>query len=343
MKKNFFKILTLMIVLVCGLNSQAQDYFAFNNVDIKGDTIKIVRNGDTTIIVNGNMKTFNFDTTIVFGNDTTFFKAMVIDSLLHKKYFDRWWDEDEDFFDNDLDKLVEDLGRLKKRFEVMEYKSKNTSTKKKRRRFWNYEFDFTFGYGPLSWSSMNSSDDLFSSPEGDYGLKFWSGQRWMLGFYTTFFPDAWVSLHSGIVYQSDVFKFRNNVFWDGENSERIMSSAISNNSKIVTRYVSIPLIASINIGKAWKSNFGLDVGAIGGLNFRTSHTGFKTNYNQSGKYIEESWGTRYKNFNKFKLDAHVGLHWGSFQIYCEQALIPIFKDNTEKELYPFSFGLMIGL
>lgn len=337
MKKRIFNLSLVIVALLCGLNAKAQNYLASNSVEMRGDTIKIVRNGDTTIIVNGNMKTFNFDTTIVFGNDTTFFRTMVIDSLLQSRYFDRWWDEDDD-----MDKVMADLGKLVNRAKDLEKKEQNSIKNRKKRRFWNGEIDFAFSYGPLSWSAMNSSDDLFASPEGAYGLKFWSGQRWMLGFYTTFLPDSWVSLYTGVLYQSDVFKFRNNVIWDRENSNKMIISDDSKNSKLVARYVSVPLIASLNIGKAWNSSWKVDLGVIGGMNFRTSHTGFKTKYNQEGKHIEESYGTAYKNFNKFKLDAHIGVGWGAFQIYCEQALTPLFKDNTEKELYPFSFGIMLG-
>ncbi len=338
MKKQFFNLSLIFLALLCSFGAKAQDYLAFNNVEIKGDTIKIVRNGDTTIIVNGNMRTFNFDTTIVFGNDTTFFKTMVIDSLLQNRYFDRWWDEDDEF-----DRLMAKLDRLDNKFKTSKPKEQKPIKTKKKRKFWSGNMKLTVSYGPLSWSAMNSSDDLFSSPEGNYGLKFWSGQRWMLGFYTTFFPDSWVSLHTGVLYQSDVFKFRNNVIWDIENTNRMITIEDSKNSKLVARYVSIPLIASINIGKAWKSRWKLDLGVIGGMNFRTSHTGFKTKYNQDTKHIEESYGTTYKNFKKFKLDAHIGVGWGAFQIYCEQALTPLFKDNTEKKLYPFSFGIMLGL
>lgn len=345
MKTNILKLCTIGACLMLSVGTHAQDYFAFNNIELKGDTIKIVRNGDTTIIVNNGRNTFNFDTTIVFGNDTSFFKSWVVDSLLRNYYFEDWRDyassPDFEKFKKDMEDLAEEFKN--KNHGVFEYEYKNEQPGKKKLKFWDKTVKAQFSYGPLSWSRMNSSDDLFSSPEGDYGLKFWSGQRWMLGFYTTLFPDAWISLHMGVLYQSDVFKFRNNVMWDGQNSNRITASSISNNSKIVARYVALPMILGLNIGKAWDSSLGLSLGVIGGLNFRSSHTGFKTSYNEGDKHIEESWGTKFKNFNKLKLDAHVGICWGEIQIYCEQALTPLFKENTEREVYPFSFGIMLGL
>ncbi len=364
MKNTFVKNLVLGLLLLGLSGAKAQEYFAYNDVKIKGDTIKIVHNGDTTIIVNPNMKSYKMDTTIVVGNDTTFIRKMFFDTTIVDDLGDDWeiygnWNSDNwgDKVGEWGDRMGEMFDRIGEMFEdrfddwdrVERYSTDgktekySSKTKKKGHTFWSHDFSLQLSYGPLSWSRMNSSDDLFSSPSGDYALKFWSGQRWMMGFYTTFFPKAWVSVHTGVLYQSDVFKFRNNVDWDGNATEKITSTNVSNESKIVARYVDIPLILGINIGKAWKSSFSLDMGVIGGLNFRTSHTGFKTNYDDNGKHVEESWGTAYKNFNKLKLDAHLGLNWNGFQIYCEQAITPLFKDNTESKVYPFSFGIMIGL
>lgn len=353
MKTQILKILGLCLLLIGIGHAKAQGYSFHNDVRIQGDTIKIVHNGDTTIIVNPNMKSFKMDTAIVVGDDTTFIRKMFFDTTLVDELGDDWeihgsWDSD-----NCSDKIGEMFDRIGDMFDdwdkTEEYSKKGNTetytlkTKDHGTKWWSHDISLQLSYGPLSWSRMNSSDDLFASPSGDYALKFWSGQRWMIGFYTTFFPKSWVSIHTGVLYQSDVFKFKNNVDWDGNGTKAITSTTTSNESKIVARYVDIPLILGFNVGKAWQSSFAVDMGVIGGLNFRTSHTGFKTNYDNNGKHIEESWGTEYNNFNKLKLDAHFGVKWNDFQIYCEQALTPLFKDNTETKVYPFSFGVMIGL
>lgn len=208
--------------------------------------------------------------------------------------------------------------------------------------FWSKDLGFLASWGPLSWSAMSNADDLFSGPSGDYALKFWSGQRWTLGFYTTFFPNNFLSLKVGLIYESDVFVFKHNVMWDAENN--LVTSADRNcKSKIVSRYFAIPLILAVNLGNLWDSDFSLDLGLIGGLNFRTSSTGFKTRYNEADIHVEESFGTAFKDFKKLKLDAHFGVDFDGFQIYCEQALVPLFKQNTERKVYPFSFGIMISI
>ncbi|MBQ6754365.1 MAG: outer membrane beta-barrel protein [Bacteroidales bacterium] len=357
MKKQIVKVLSLLLVLIGTGQVKAQGYSFRSEVGVKGDTIKIVHNGDTTIIVNPNMKSYKMDTTIVVGNDSTFIRKMFFDTTIIDDLGEDWkiygnWDSDswgdkmgemfdrigemfEDRFDS-WDRMEEYTNDGKTEKHIIKHKDKGF-------QWWSHDFSLQLSYGPLSWSRMNSSDDLFSSPSGDYALKFWSGQRWMIGFYTTFFPKSWVSIHTGVLYQSDVFKFRNNVDWDGNGTEKITPTNVSNESKMVARYVDIPLILGFNVGKAWNSSFAIDLGVIGGLNFRTSHTGFKTSYDNNGKHIEESWGTDYNNFNKLKLDAHLGIKWGEFQIYCEQALTPLFKDNKEIKVYPFSFGIMLGL
>lgn len=360
MKTQILKILGLCLLLIGIGHAKAQGYSFHNDVRIQGDTIKIVHNGDTTIIVNPNMKSYKKDTMIIVGDDTTFIRKMIFDTVIMDNLGEDWkitGDWNSDSWGDDMGGLFDKIGEM---FDDMSdswrdwdriEKYSNDGTKEEytvkcknnKNKWWSHDISLQLSYGPLSWSRMNSSDDLFASPSGDYALKFWSGQRWMIGFYTTFFPKSWVSIHTGVLYQSDVFKFKNNVDWDGNGTKAITSTTTSNESKIVARYVDIPLILGFNVGKAWQSSFAVDMGVIGGLNFRTSHTGFKTNYDNNGKHIEESWGTEYNNFNKLKLDAHFGVKWNDFQIYCEQALTPLFKDNTETKVYPFSFGVMIGL
>ncbi len=361
MRKQIVNFLGLCLFAYIGLGQvKAQGYSFHSDVGIIGDTIKIVHNGDTTVIVNPNMKSYKKDTMIIVGDDTTFIRKMIFDTVIMDNLGEDWkitGDWNSDSWGNDMGELFGKIGEM---FDDMSdswrdwdrienYSNDGTKEeytvkcKKDNNKWWSHDISLQLSYGPLSWSRMNSSDDLFASPSGDYALKFWGGQRWMIGFYTTFFPKSWVSIHTGVLYQSDVFKFKNNVDWDGNGTKAITSTTTSNESKIVARYVDIPLILGFNVGKAWQSSFAVEMGVIGGLNFRTSHTGFKTNYDNNGKHIEESWGTEYNNFNKLKLDAHFGVKWNDIQIYCEQALTPLFKDNTEIKVYPFSFGIMIGL
>ncbi|MBR1768863.1 MAG: hypothetical protein IJ748_00200 [Bacteroidales bacterium] len=337
MKKNVMK-LALAILLATGYGAKSQDVMAYQDFRASNDTVKIVHNGDTTLIVNSKKNSLVYDTTVIVSNDSVFLKSQYLDTVLTDKLGNQWEIHGDSYSSIFKDFLQE--------FSNIYYGNVNNyaENKDKRKKYsvWSHDFDLTLSYGPLSWSSMKSGDDFLSSPDGDYGLKFWSGSRWSMGFYTTFFPNSFLNLHLGLLYQSNVFVFRNNVTWNSTDN-KISPFSLNSDSKLVARYIGMPLIMSVNLGEPFGYDFSLDLGAIGGLNFRTSHTGFKSNFDQNDKHIEESTGTHFKNFAPLKLDAHVGLNFSGFQIYFEQAITPLFKDNKEKELYPFSFGIMIGL
>lgn len=204
------------------------------------------------------------------------------------------------------------------------------------------EFIPNFSYGILGWSNRVSSvDDLFSSPSGPYSLK--SGSSWNLGFrYDTKLNKRW-TISTGLGYESNIFRFDNNVKLNEINGERRIGfeddPKIDAESKLVARYVTIPLFIKYKVVK----NFYLHFGAIAGVNFRTSSTGFKRNYDIPNSEVEERWGTKYDNFKPVKLDIQAGFGWGITNFYVKYAVTPIFKDNKEIEAYPFSVGISFGL
>ena len=68
-----FKLSAFVLLSLIGLNTWGQKSFhQLEKIDFsnQGDTIKIVRNGDTTTIINDFTSSFKFDTTILLGNDT---------------------------------------------------------------------------------------------------------------------------------------------------------------------------------------------------------------------------------------------------------------------------------
>lgn len=101
----------------------------------------------------------------------------------------------------------------------------------------------------------------------------------------------------------------------------------------------MPLIANFRLAK----NLYIHAGVIGGLNYRNSHTGFKTVYNENGEKKEAGTGSRFKQFNTFKAEALLGIEFGGWTFYASHNLTDIFEDTYEKSLKPFSFGIMIDL
>lgn len=354
-----FKISAFVLLSLVGLNTWGQKSFnPIENIDFsnQGDTIKIVRNGDTTTIINDFASIFKFDTTILLGNDTDLLNQVtkVFASENGKTIIDTTFSGDRELLNELLDKVFDGrnidffetktLSDNKKKISNKTTSSSNYINQDFSHRFWSYDVELYASFGFNSWSRMNDMEDFFSSPEGNYEMKFFGGEKWRIGFTTKFFPKSRLSILTGLTYESNIFRFKNDVLWSGNSNNRIeLASGVKNsrNERITARYVTLPLIFQLDFGKrgGWTFNFG----AIGGLNFRTSYTGFKRSYEDGNASIDESWGTNFKNFSFGKVDAHVGFSYKGFELYMEQSLTPIFKSGTEKQLYPFSLGISIGL
>lgn len=202
-------------------------------------------------------------------------------------------------------------------------------------------FGLQLGYGITGWSNKVSSiDNLFTSPKGQYSLTY--SDSWSLGFrYHYKLSKRW-AISTGLGYESNIFRFENNVMLTDINGDKRIDfdlSPIETESKLVARYVTVPLFVKFKVHKS----FNVHVGAIAGVNFRTSSTGFKRDYEIPNAEVEERWGKKYDNFKPLKLDVQAGFGWSSVNFYAKYSLIPLFKDNKEIEVYPFSVGVSFGL
>ena len=201
----------------------------------------------------------------------------------------------------------------------------NTKESKKR----TLSTGLVWGYGYLNYASGNPfTVPASSSP---HSLK-WSN-KWDIMFRFTFCPDNVVSLTTGVGYQSNVFRFDNGIsFFPG-------STEGNAECKLVARYVTVPLIIDFRLAK----NIKLHIGAIGGLNYRNSHTGFKCSYTKDGITTEQSTGSSFNEFNTFKAYAFAGIELSGWTFYVNHSLTNMFSNSYEKDLKPFSFGIMLGL
>ena len=213
---------------------------------------------------------------------------------------------------------------------------------KEKKKEYKRDVGLQFGYGILGWSNRVSNvDDLFSSPGQEYSLR--CSSSWTLGFRYDYKLNRRWTISTGLGYESNIFGFENNVMLTDIDAEKRIGfetdPKIDAESKLVARYVTIPLFIKYRVVK----NFNVHVGAIAGINFRTSSTGFKRNYDIPNAEVEERWGTKYDNFKPLKLDVQAGFGWNITNFYVKYAVTPLFKDNKEIEVYPFSVGISFGL
>lgn len=203
--------------------------------------------------------------------------------------------------------------------------------------------DLTFGYGVLNWSNgVNKIDDLFSSPNNEYKLRM--GDSWNFGLKFKYNINSKLRLYTGIGIESNVFKFENNVKITETNGDIRLAYEtdpliFNSKSNICARYFTIP----IHIQYFFYKKFSIHAGGIFGINYRNSATGFERKYDIPNAKITEEWGKNYDNFKPLKLDLQAGLGWSSINFYVKYSLTPIFKDNKEMVLYPYSIGFSLGI
>jgi hypothetical protein len=210
---------------------------------------------------------------------------------------------------------------------------KNKKTKKQKKVLFNSEL--AIGYGYLNWSAEN----LFTLPSqvSNYHLD-WSS-RWDILINMTFFPEHLFSITTGIGYQSNIFNFSN-----GFDNYNFTTNPTTNNysieeNKLVARYITVPLLLRVNFNEDFRVYFG----AMGGINYRCDHTGFKRSWIENGEITEQYSGASFKNFNTFKADAMFGFGYKDFSFYVSHSLTNIFSTNFPEYKAPFSFGIFVGL
>ncbi|MDD4529488.1 MAG: hypothetical protein PHX48_06365, partial [Bacteroidales bacterium] len=99
-----------------------------------------------------------------------------------------------------------------------------------------------FGYGILGWSNRVSNiDNLFTSPKGQYTLAY--SDSWSLGFRYEYKLNRRWTISTGLGYESNIFRFENNVKLNDFNGEKRIgfdTSSINAESKLVARYITLP-------------------------------------------------------------------------------------------------------
>ena len=203
-------------------------------------------------------------------------------------------------------------------------------------------FALALSYGILNWSDrVTKIDDLFSSPTNEYDLKW--GNSWNFGIKYGYKPNKKLSLLLGIGMEFNIFKFQNKVMMTDINGEKRLAyetnPSINPESNLNAYYVTIPL----HFQYFFYKDFSVHAGGVFGINFRNSSTGFQREYNIPNVEITEEWGTNYNNFKPIKLEVQAGIGWSTMNLYVKYALTPLFKDNREREVYPFSVGLSLGI
>ena len=110
-------------------------------------------------------------------------------------------------------------------------------------------------------------------------------------------------------------------------------------NKLKASYLTIPLLLEFNTNTNSDKNFYLAAGVVGGVRMTSK---IKRNGELAdGKEFEEREKGTY-SLNPFKLDAALRVGYGSFGIFANYSLLPLFESEKTVEVYPLTFGLSLN-
>ncbi|MBQ9254761.1 MAG: outer membrane beta-barrel protein [Bacteroidales bacterium] len=191
----------------------------------------------------------------------------------------------------------------------------------------------TFGYGNLGLTDFTIPErtDALGSPLLNDNTTFDGGTQWSIRLKVIFYRNKQFSIHTGIGYESNIFKFKDVSFANS------VSPGITTEEKLVARYITVPLQLKYKLAKS----FSVHGGVIGGLNFNTSHTGDK--YLWTIEDTDYTARKEFKDFNPFRLDAQVGLTLYHVTFYFKYGLLDTFKGDDTFSAHAMSWGISLGI
>lgn len=240
--------------------------------------------------------------------------------------------EAEDFFSYDEDEI--DLDDLK------DFDADNIAdlTRKIRlrltRRTWNSNIDF-------SWGFHNWGKDRFNGLAGtdDDAAVRTSFNHIMLTFNYPVLSSRRVALYAGLGMEWDKYKFhRGDIHFDQTTDPyHFIDGFVPNSeSRLLTRYVILPIEVKFDLGRHWK----LGLAAIPGLHWSGSHTGLRRDITSGDDETNIKDISVNPYINSYKLDARIAVQYRSVGVYFQASMLPAFKGSCE-ELFPVKFGIIL--
>ena len=202
---------------------------------------------------------------------------------------------------------------------------------------WSTHLDFAWGFH--NWGSSPLSG--LAGSDGDAAVRT-SFNHILLTLNFPVLISRRVALYAGLGLDWDKYKFHDGtvVFAHSQANPALQSRHLtpvnSPESRLLTRYVVLPVSVCFDLGRHWK----LELAAIPGLHWSGSHTGMRHDYSyeQEEFHIKDYHINRH--INPFKLDTRVVVRYRSLGLYLQAAMLNAFR-NTADELYPVNFAIIL--
>lgn len=148
----------------------------------------------------------------------------------------------------------------------------------------------------------------------------------------------YVGITTGFGFNFNGIRFNDNyVLVSNSDTLYAVADTLNNyrKNKLTANYFTLPLLLEICSSNDDMKTFYLAAGVVGGL--RLSSKAVRVYEVDGKKHKEVSKGTY--GLNPFKLDAALRIGYGTWGIFANYSLLPLFTDGITTEVYPLTFGV----
>lgn len=146
-------------------------------------------------------------------------------------------------------------------------------------------------------------------------------------------------LYIGLGLDWDKYKFTTpEITFDPASAAFAQGTTQDCSSRLLTRYVVVPLTLRIDLWHDWH----LSLAALPGIHWSGSHTGLRREYETSDREELQKDQSVNQHINPYKLDLRATLTYEWFGLYLQVPTRSTMKAPVQ-ELYPIRFGIMLTL
>lgn len=199
---------------------------------------------------------------------------------------------------------------------------------------WGANLDFAWGFHNWGTDRLNG----LAGMDGDAAVRT-SFNHILLTFNYPVVYSKHVALYAGLGLEWDKYKFhRGDIHFDltAEPYHLTNGTVANSESRLLTRYVILPIEVKFNLGRHWK----LGLAAIPGLHWSGSHTGLRRDITSGDDEVNIKDYSINPYIRPYKLDARISLQYRSLGLYFQASMLPAFKGSCD-ELFPVKFGIIL--
>lgn len=199
---------------------------------------------------------------------------------------------------------------------------------------WGANLDFAWGFHNWGTDRLNG----LAGMDGDAAVRT-SFNHILLTLNYPVVYSKHVALYAGLGLEWDKYKFhRGDIHFDltAEPYHLTNGTVANSESRLLTRYVILPIEVKFNLGRRWK----LGLAAIPGLHWSGSHTGLRRDITSGDDEVNIKDYSINPYIRPYKLDARISLQYRSLGLYFQASMLPAFKGSCD-ELFPVKFGIIL--